>query len=67
MTKIMELTGLSATAAGTVLLFIDAASFIGLIISLTGIGVAAAAAVVAWRFAIKQTLATAGKAAAIIL
>lgn len=67
MLKIMQLTGLSATAAGTILFFIDAASFVALIVTLTGIGISAAAAILSWKWTIKYTLKKAGRRAAIIL
>ncbi|MDN5293791.1 MAG: hypothetical protein PWQ31_1096 [Eubacteriales bacterium] len=54
MSYIMELTGLSAQAAGTVLMFLDIASTIGLLMTLTGIGLSAAAAIIAYRATIRR-------------
>ncbi|AQS54832.1 MAG: hypothetical protein LOD88_08850 [Novibacillus thermophilus] len=54
MARIMELTGLSAQAAGVVLLFIDVASTVGLLMSLTGIGLTAASAIIAYRATIRN-------------
>jgi hypothetical protein len=67
MNKIMSLIGCSISTAGLVLALIDIATLISLLVSLTGIGITAAAAIIAYRIAIKKILWTAGKAAAIQL
>lgn len=67
MNKIMTLTGLSLTAAGLVLKYLDYASWVALLCSLTGIGLAAGAAVLAYRFTIKKILFSVGAHAAIQL
>ena len=67
LSKIMTLLGCSASAAGTILLFIDAASIIGLVLALTGIGITAASAIIGYRWLIKKVAMEAGKQAAIAL
>ncbi|SFE03159.1 hypothetical protein SAMN05216238_107131 [Lentibacillus persicus] len=67
MNQIMSLTGLSFTAAGTVLAYLNVATFLGLLLSLTGIGAAAGATIMAYRATILATKAAAGRAAAISL
>jgi hypothetical protein len=67
MNKIMSLIGCSFQVASLILSLIDVATWISLLVALTGIGVTAAAAVITYRVAIKKVLWTAGKAAAIAL
>lgn len=67
MNKIMSLIGCSLSTASLILSLIDVATWVGLLVSLTGIGVTAGAAIIAYRVAIKKVLMTAGKAAAIQL
>lgn len=54
MLKICSMLGCSTSAASYILLFIDASSVIGLIMALTGVGFAAAAAVFALKATIKR-------------
>lgn len=67
MNKIMQLTGCSVAVAGVILQYLDYAAWVGALISLTGIGLTAAGAIIAYRIAIKKVLWSAGKAAAIQL
>lgn len=67
MNKIMSLIGCSLSTASLILSLIDVATWVGLLVSLTGIGVTAGAAIIAYRVTIKKVLMTAGKAAAIQL
>ncbi|AGK55976.1 hypothetical protein [Bacillus sp. 1NLA3E] len=54
MLKIMSMLSCSANTAAYIMLFIDASSVIGLIMALTGVGFAAAAAVFALKATIKR-------------
>lgn len=63
----MKLTGLSFGAAGLVLKVLDYATWISLLVSLTGIGIGAASLIIAYRFAIQKILWTKGKHEAIQL
>ncbi len=65
--RIMSLTGASLTTAGILLRFIDVAMWVSALVALTGVGVTVAAAVIAYRYAIKKILWTAGRYAAIQL
>jgi hypothetical protein len=65
MNLIMSITGLTASAAAAVLNVLDYASWIGALLSLTGVGIAAAGAIFAYRVAIKKILIEKGKQAAI--
>ncbi len=67
MNQIMSLTGLSFGAASLVFKVLDYASYISLLMALTGIGIAAAAAIIAYRFTIQKLAISAGKHAAIQL
>lgn len=65
--KIISLIGCSAETAALVLSFLDVASVVSVLMALTGIGAAAAAAIIAYRIAIQKILWSAGKAAAVQL
>lgn len=61
----MGLTGLSFQTAGVVLTFMDVATTLSLLLSLTGIGAAAGGIIMAYRATIATVAATQGRRAAI--
>ena len=67
MNRIMTLTGLSFGAASVVFKVLDYASYISLLMALTGIGIGAAAAIIAYRYTIQKLAWSAGKYAAVQL
>lgn len=64
MNKIVGLIGCSMDVAGVILSVLDVASWISILVSLTGIGAAAAATVIGYRAAITAVAKEAGKKAA---
>lgn len=61
MNKIVGLIGCSMDVAGVILSVLDVASWISILVSLTGIGAAAAATVIGYRAAITAVAKEAGK------
>ncbi|SHI11472.1 hypothetical protein [Clostridium intestinale] len=64
MNKIVGLIGCSLQAAGVILSVLDVATWISVLVSLTGIGAAAGAVVISYRAAIMAVAKAAGKEAA---
>jgi len=67
LSKIVALIGCSMEAAGLILTLLDVAAVISVLVTLTGIGFAAGAAVLSYKAAIKAVVATSGKQAAKIM
>ncbi|MGG0848645.1 hypothetical protein [Peribacillus simplex] len=67
MNHIMKLTGLSFAAASAVFAVLDYASYISILMALTGIGIGAAAAIITYRYTIQKLAMSVGKYAAIQL
>lgn len=67
MNQIMRLTGLAFGAAAVVFKVLDYASYLSLLCALTGVGIAAGAAILAYRWAIEKIAWEVGKYAAIQL
>lgn len=63
---IVNMIGVSAQVAGIILSVLDWATWISLLVSLTGVGAAAAGAILSYRFAILAVAKKAGKQAAIL-
>jgi len=61
----MSISGLTAGAAATVLNVLDYATWVGTLLTFTGIGIGAAAAIFTYRVAIKKIVIEKGKQAAI--
>ncbi|AQR78818.1 hypothetical protein ABNB59_01730 [Paenibacillus larvae] len=61
----MSIAGLTASAAAAVLNVLDYATWVGTLLTFTEVGIGAAAAIFAYRVAIKKIVIEKGKQAAI--